>query len=368
MDKPATTIISKPTGALATAIPSEVSRRGLSFQQAQKTLEDLAAACVAPETTDDTLNALANCLQEAGYRHEMTDVLAKALGAANAHPQVGALWIRRLVSSKGWDRKYPKYIDELQHRGEIGRRAVLEFLRYLSNKSRPRLAAQTLRKNRSWLKKDEVAWALMAGALAKAGLHRKAVRWTAGCETRENVPVSVLQARALALRGLKRERQARRVVDLALQRPEASRDFPLLLLWNAMEEALSGNTSAAGNLFRQIQPAGWDDEATCQYYLTRGVIRVQETAREDRAEAFYSGFARVHDRLGRRRIHRRSLMLRRSYRRCVGRMARDAGMWVRAMVVPWHSADTKRMILALLLVPGLQIFLPVYLYRFFTKR
>jgi hypothetical protein len=49
-------------------------------------------------------------------------------------------------------------------------------------------------------------------------------------------------------------------------------------------------------------------------------------------------------------------------------MGRDAGHTGGGMMACWQSADSRALTIPLLLVPGLQLFLPLYLLRLCTNR
>jgi hypothetical protein len=67
-------------------------------------------------------------------------------------------------------------------------------------------------------------------------------------------------------------------------------------------------------------------------------------------------------------VHTRDIALRRQYRRCLLRMARDSGSWLKVPFILWESADTPWTLLALAVIPGLQLLLPFYLFRLCTHR
>src|SRR5262249_42792767 len=148
----------------------------------------------------------------------------------------------------------------------------------------------------------------------------------------------------------------------------AGEQFPGLGVWYAMEEALAGNTEAAAAHFKQLKPLAWDDDLLCRYYLTRGVIRVQQAEPNGRKEAFDLACERIKDRFRRGRVYQKDILLRREYRRCLSRMGRDSGRLSTGVRAAWRSADSSAFVAPLLLVPGLQLFLPVYLYRLCRRR
>lgn len=345
---------------------SAAATQGLSIQEARKTLDQFKVACRNPSERAARLDELSQILQDAGFRHEMSDILTDALRLDEVNPQAGALWVRRVVSSKVWDRKYPKYLDDLVVRGEIGRRALTELLKYLNNKGKAAVARPLFRKHSRILRQMPEVRALAVGALASSGLYKPVVQWTRDWQD-PNTPLSLLYARAMALRGLGRENKAAKVVDAALAR-DGLAEYPLLGLWKANHEALRKRTETAAKYYAALKPAGWDDNTFCLYYLTRGVIRVQEASRGNRSDAFRSSYARIRDRFGKHRVFRRNWLMRRAYRQCLWRMAVDAGVWWRGLIVPWTSADTWTMILPLLLIPPFQLFLPTYLWRLLRRR
>jgi hypothetical protein len=167
---------------------------------------------------------------------------------------------------------------------------------------------------------------------------------------------------------LGREAQAQEVIDEALKDPVAAQKYPLLVLWAAMEEGLAGKVDQAIAHFKQVPQSGWDEDSLSLYYLTRGVIRVQEAPPGQRKEVFHSSYYRIQDRLRRSPVHRRHYLLRRAYRRCICRMAKDAGLLWRRLVTPWRSAESALTLVPLLVIPGLQLGLPIYLYRLLTRR
>jgi hypothetical protein len=179
---------------------------------------------------------------------------------------------------------------------------------------------------------------------------------------------STLYCLALAFRATDKRSKATEVAGVALGRPGMSEEFPLLKLWLAQDHAFSGDTQAASTTFKQIDPSGWEDDALACYYLVRGVIRVQKAQDKDRKEAFQMARDRIAQLFRKNPIWKRDVYLRREYHRCLLRMARDAGNWAERLRVRWRSAHSAPVAVALLLVPGLQLLVPCYLYRLCSHR
>ncbi len=341
---------------------------GLAPKEAAAALDELRRLCASPTAEAQALDGLVGLLREAGYREEMTRVLVEALSRPEVNPHVGALWMHRFVTSHSWNRSYPKAMDDLCQRGEAGRQAVITFLEHTGRKGRSKLVRQAVRKHGEWLREHPQGRSVAARALLDAGCYGKVLHWTRNWRRTLEPDLQGLHCRASALRARGKCRQAREVAQFALSRPGASEQFPVLNLWCAVEEALAGDTEAAWSHFKRIKPAGWDEDALSLYYLTRGVIRVQQAERASRKEAFRSASRRIEDWFHGGRIYRRGFLVRRYYRRCLWRMAMDSGRWTRGFWAAWRSADAWLVLAALLVIPPLQLLMPTYLFRFFRRR
>jgi hypothetical protein len=331
-------------------------------------IERLRSLCVTKGEDITELEEATRQLRKSGYKQELSQVFREAIWWPETHPHVGALWMRRLLSSNNWDRSYPKTMDELCRRGEIGRRAVIEFLETVPTKNRAALVREAVGKHGRWLRKDASAWGVAARALVGVRLYSQAARWMADWRKRPELDLPLLHCLTMALRGTGKERKAEQVIELALARGGVDQQFSIFHLWQAQEDALRGNATKAAAHFKEVHPEGWDDDSLVLYYLVRGVIRVQRADPESRSDTFRSAYYRVLDQLGRRRIYKCDAMLRRQYRRCLWRMGRDAGHTGGGMMACWQSADSRALTIPLLLVPGLQLFLPLYLLRLCTNR
>ena len=351
-----------------TAVVEQAAKKALSAQQLEKTLLAFRQLCLTPGDDTGALEQVAETLRNAGFRRELMDILRETLTRPEVNPHVGAIWIRRSVTSKFWDHRYPESLDELCQRGEVGHRAVIEFLQILGAKRRYALIRQTIARHRKWLRSDPQGWSAAGRALVQARCYRQAAQWMADWRKKPDLDLETLHSLTLALRASGRTKQANEVARVVVERPGALEQFPMFKLWQAEDLAFSGDTEGASNVFKTVNPAGWDDDALAAYYLVRSVIRVQKAERSNRGQALTTALERLRDLFRRRPIYKRDVYLRRQYRRCVTRMARDAGAWPEAIRARWRSAESWPFALVLLVVPGLQLFLPVYLYRLLTRR
>ena len=350
-----------------TSLVEEAARKALSSQELEKTLARFRQLCVTPGDNVAPLEETAEILRNAGFKNELMHMIRDALKLPEANPHVGALWVRRVVTSKIWDHQYPDGLDALCQHGEIGRRAVIEFLEIVGAKSRAELVQQAVARHRKWLRTHPSGWAAAGRALVHARCYSQAARWMAGWRDQPELDLPTLYCLAFALRASGRRAAFDEVVRLALARPGGTA-FPLFKLWAAQDEAFAGNTQAASATFKQIDTAGWNDDSIALFYLVRGVIRVQKAEPDGRKDAFITARDRVAELFRRVPIYKRDVFLRREYRRCLVRMATDSGSWSNALLTFWRSADSSWFVLPLLIIPGLQVMLPFYLYRLCTRR
>jgi hypothetical protein len=358
-------------GAQTQAIPTGSSGsegKFLSPAEVRSSLARLRTLCVAPGNCKAELDALAEALRRSGYVQELAEVVVDALDSPDANPHVGVLWMRRLTTSKSWRRAYPEELDELCERGEIGRGAVIELLAYAALKGRWNLIKPVLKRHGGWLREDPVGWRLMARALNSAGAYRASLSWISNRAVTTDTPLEIRFEIARALRGLGKETRAHSTVAAAVQNPEAASRFPLLLLWFSLEAALQRDYAGAATEFEKLSSAAWDDDTSCLYYLARGLIRVGLAPRDRLDSAYWSAYERIRDRFRRIPPYKRPWEVRRAYRRVMVRMAVTSGHWGKALIAPWQAADSWTTLLLLAIIPGLQIFAPLYAYRCATHR
>jgi len=265
-----------------TSLVEAAAKKALSAQQLEKAIERFRRLCITPGDEVAELEEVAEILRNAGFKQELMRILREALSWPEANPHVGALWIRRIVSSKIWDHRYPDGLDSLAAQGELGHRAVIEFLDLTGAKRRYQLVQQAVARHAKWLRKDPKGWEAAGRALALARCYRQAASWMADWRNKPELDLHTLYCLALALRASGRTRKADEVITLALARPDAAERFPVFKLWQAQDGAFAGHTQEASAIFKTIDPVGWEDDSLALFYLVRGVIRVQKAEKPKR--------------------------------------------------------------------------------------
>src|SRR5579883_300496 len=350
------------------ALVQEAARKALSAQELEKTLARFRELCVDKGADVTALEQVAETLRNAGFKNELMNLLREALELPNANPHVGALWVRRVVTSKIWDHSYPDYMDVLCKEGEVGRCAVLEFLELAGAKRRVELVRTAVSRHGKWLRGDNPGWAVAGRALVQCRCYGSAARWMAGWRDKPAIDPPTLQALVLALRATGKKKEAGEVIQLASSSSGGMEVSDVLKLWIAEDLAFGGDTEKASATFKLINNSGWDDDLLAIYYMVRGVLRVQKAHDSGKHEAFTMGKERIEELFRRKPVYKRDVFVRREYRRCLTRMAMDSGQWIERVFAAWRSAESPWFIAPLLLIPGLQLFLPCYLYRLCVRR
>ena len=351
-----------------TVLVEQAARKALSVQELEKTLNRFRQLCVTPGEVLRPLEDTAEALKEAGFKHELMQILRESLALPEANPHVGALWMRRVVTSKVWDHRYPAELDSLCRQGQIGHRAVIEFLDLVGGKRRGKLVRQALSRHAKWLRNEPDGWAAAGRALTRARCYRQATKWMSNWQEQPDLDLPTLRCLVLALRATGRSALANAVNGLALKKAGSGDEGSIFRLYAAEDEAFAGNTQSAALTLKQINNSGWDDDSLALYYLVRGVIRVQKVEPEGRHEAFAMARERLRENFRKAPIYKRDVFLRREYRRCLTKMAKISGQRTEGIRALWQSADSWPFVLILLLIPGLQLFLPCYLFRLCTRR
>jgi hypothetical protein len=351
-----------------TVLVEQAARKALSVQELEKTLNRFRELCVTPGEVLRPLEQTAEALKEAGFKHELMQILRESLSLPEANPHVGALWMRRVVTSKVWDHCYPAELDSLCRQGEIGHRAVIEFLDLVGGKRRRKLVREAVSRHAKWLRKEPDGWAAAGRAFTRARCYAQAAKWMSNWKEQPELDLPTLQCLVLALRGTGRSAMADEVNRLALKKAGSGDEGSIFRLYAAEDEVFAGNIQSASLAFKQINNSGWDDDSLALYYLVRGVIRVQKAEPEARHEAFAMARERLRESFRKAPIYKRDVFLRREYRRCLMKMAMASGERSEGVRAVWRSADSWPFVLVLLLIPGLQVLLPCYLFRLCSRR
>jgi cellulose synthase operon protein C len=322
-------------------------QRTHELEQAFARFQDL---CSTEGSDPENFEAAIKALMEAGQTEKVEQMLAEAIKTPTSNPAVGAWWMRRRLARRKWfctgevNRQCPQseparqavitLIESLgrqkRYSGKtiVAALLIIKLTKWLERQGRSCALLWLAFRHRAWLRKDNHGWASMGFALVKLTNFRAASWWMRDWRDRSELQMWMLLNLALALRSCRCWQEAREVVDRAVKLPVRDHTYPKLRLLLAMDLALNGITQEASQHFRELNASGWDGYMDLQYHYTKGLLAVQQAAPAEKRGVFRAERAAIRKTLAR---HRTSTF-RSSYRRCLSKMARDAGhAW---MVVP----------------------------------
>jgi tetratricopeptide (TPR) repeat protein len=243
---------------------------------------EFRALCLSPQADSDHLEAAAGAERDKRWQKLVDKVLNETLTHPEANAETGALWARRMrLFRVGWRLK------KLPVGSEVWRRASEIYLEALAARNFRDSLRRFVRKYAEALRHHSDSWGTVCYALVTVGDYRGAVRWADDWRQREDARPWMLWNYALALRYLKREREAYVVGKEALNLPEdhLSNSHRLML---ALDDALEGEMASAKSGHEQINASSlreWDrfvyemlgDLFNFHYWRERG----RDTSREN---------------------------------------------------------------------------------------
>ena len=303
----------------------------------------LKELCLSKQADSANLDLAINALLDAGHKKRVEQTLATAMLISDCNPAVGTWWMQRRIARGKWF--IPAPIRRLCGKSEAARNAVAHLIGALSKQKRlegrvivaVRLADTAVKfvtrqfrglmlawlawQHRDWLRADNKGWATMGYALVTLRRFTFACRWLRDWRTRQQLQMWMLFNLALALRARKQWSEVREVLQFALALPERDHTFPKLRLLLALELAVTGKTGEAYAHFRELSPGDWKAAFEVQYHFAHGLITVQQAPADLKKRVFKTEFSAIRKVMTK---YRRSTFGA-DYRRCVARMATDAG-------------------------------------------
>jgi cellulose synthase operon protein C len=289
---------------------------------ALKGLKDL---CVAKADSTWPLDAATAAMRDAGWEVEVEAVLAEALRSDEVHPHAAELWVERWAARRDWGKA--RRLGALLGRGEVGRRALVAYVKGAGKAKAKGLVRACARRYGGRLRGDGLSWGMTGYALTNVHDYRGAAAWLADWDQRQDVQPWVLLNLVLSLRALGRDAEANRASRRALELPPDGTTANHSV-WLAFDEAVGGNRAEAAKRLAALDASRLDATHRYLHGLIEAVLSVQQAAAADRGAAFkqarqklsglaLSGALPSEDRPA----------VRHAYRLCVRRLAHDRGGW-----------------------------------------
>jgi cellulose synthase operon protein C len=284
--------------------------------------EALVELCSSPGAARWSVEAAVRALQEAGWDDAADEALGQALDNPEVSPQAAVVWAKRRTAQG--DDQVPGRVEALLERGEAGRMALVGHVEALAEVGRVVELRDCLHRHEDRLRGDNLSWGAVGYALATVGAYGGVAGWLGDYKDRAGLSPWMLSNLVIALRALGRDEEAAAVSRRALELPPDGTAV-YNRIWLALDDALAGRAPAADPL-DGASPQAFDPTHRFLAELLRGVTVVQRAAPADRPRAF----AEARRQLAAAAVRSTPLVqdrpaVRRAYRRCVRRLARDRG-------------------------------------------
>jgi hypothetical protein len=222
----------------------------------------------------------------AGVSGEVDRVLGEVIEHAEAHPQVGVLWVRRRATLRQWGLR--DKLAKLRERGEIGRRATITYVSCLGEAWQRVPLSQLLDELGEWLARDNWGWDATAIALGGIKQWDHLVVWGRDWRKRLHAHPAALYQLFLALQEEGRHKEAADLAQTMSRHASPGRGLEPLLAWAALEHAIAGNPDAAREALHKINREALSDYSHRIQRMARAVVAVR-SANRDSVESWKEG-------------------------------------------------------------------------------
>ena len=274
------------------------------------------------------LKAATKAIREVGWTEIAEQVFNEALESPNVNPEVGSLWVECCVALEGWQACQLR-LASLHLRGKIGQRAIASYVHALAKTGQYQRLHRYIQSARQSLRRDTYTWASVGWALLTTNDYYETAQWLADWQGRSDLKPWMLCNLMEALRGLQRDKEAKRVSKHALTLEEDHATYTHRL-WLALDEALAGHSTLAAHQLKQVDAASLKPYYLFLYSLVQAMLAVQAKT-GSRQHRFKEAQLQLQKGIRTDSTFYKDAILRRAYRRCVWRIAKDC--WSFGLVI-----------------------------------
>jgi tetratricopeptide (TPR) repeat protein len=314
-----------------------VVRLAVQRRDRDDALEGWKALAMDPEAPLPLMHKALEVLGEAGWGDEADATLVGLLAESEAPPVLGRLWVERALARKEWD--CVEQFETLLDRGDLGHEALWAYVDALGEpEHKARLAACVQRFGEA-LRAKTRGWGKAGCALTGAEEFKLASAWMHDWRDRAEAEPWMLINLAIALRSIERDDEAHAIHERALSLADEDYTSVFHRVWLAVDAGLTGDPASAAMHLNEVDEDKLDDYHHLLYALAEAMLWVQKPA-DGRRRAFADAKRHVRDAVESYRELDPDPGLFRTFRRCVKRLAHDAGgpvAWV------WGLAQRVRL-------------------------
>ena len=279
------------------------------------------------------LKGATKAMSEAGWTDIAERVFSEVLESPNVNPEVGSLWVECCMVLERWQACQMR-LAALHLKGKIGQRAIASYVNALANTGQSQRLHRYIQSARQSLRRDTYTWGSVGWSLLTANDYYATSRWLSDWQERSDLKPWMLCNLVEALRGLKRDKQANRVSKHALTLEEDHATY-IHRLWLAFDEALARHSTLAAHPLKQVDAASLDSYYLFLYSLVQAMLAAQaKTGSQQRR--FKEAQLQLQKGITAYSTFYKDSILRRAYRRCVWRIAKDCRSLVAVMWAIWQ--------------------------------
>jgi hypothetical protein len=204
--------------------------------------------------------------------------------AADANPDLAALWADRAVNEGAAEAVAERMPALLAQNPAAGREVVLAYLWALAESGKSVQAE--VQKHYELLHSDDVAWARTGAALVLAGHHAMASAWLADWRDRNKVQAWMLRPLAVAYRMLDQDERAVEVCRAAVRLGGSEEVLADFRAWLSLDLALSGQPSEASAHGAKIDTVTASDGTRLILAMAEAVVMVRQAGPGGKSGAF----------------------------------------------------------------------------------
>jgi len=350
--------------------PLAITRRGLYAAAnglREEAFQALTSLCTQKTDGSWGIDMLIQALDTPAESKRVHRLLKSFLRRKDANPWLGPVWVnRQVVRGKWW---LAGWLKRWRKRGEMGRLALIAYVEALGNQYHQWRSARNasgcfmlrfhlwrvLRRHRSWIEKDDLAWGKVGYALTTIGRPRRVAHWLRDWQRRQGAQSWMLFNLTLALQALRRDREAFEVIQagnhMIHHDPSVRSGF---IVWAMLEESLRGNLDAARRHEGDLDPATLDEFFKVLHGLARMILEAENTPMAERSRLAAETRRRLRgaEVLSHQFGGLQTRILLRSARRATSRLAGLLGSMTFRLWAWWRGLDSQALgllILALLL-------------------
>lgn len=310
-------------------------------------LRGLSALALMPMPDDDPwpIRAAYHAAIDAGWAAEAEQALLDAAARPEANPVIGEYLVQQYANSRGPD-KVSEIVQRLEGCGPVAIIALRAWVRVLAEAAQAEMDRKTdgavdtlkgmvrfsparplrrlVRERREQLRSDTQLWGTVGYAMQTIRDYKSVVEWMHDWRDRPEAEGWMLVNLAEAMRARGNDAEAREVSRRALETTNDDQPRGIHLLWTAADAVLDGEPQMARDLLSVEADRTQGEQYVFLRRMVEATVDVRLAPPASRAATFREVRKRIAQACRDYRHFTKDRELRRLFRKCVRRIAKDA--------------------------------------------